>query len=84
VLRNQYSEVRAKKNLLKLVKNEHITKLDKLLSVEYNILISISDLKRSFTNIEILDSYTTTKYYTVLNNLYIRYTTVSIIVFHTT
>jgi hypothetical protein len=52
VPRNQYSKLRSNKNLLKLVTNEHIIKLDKILSVEYNILISISDLKRSFTNIK--------------------------------
>jgi hypothetical protein len=45
VPRNQYSKLIANNNLLKLVTNEHITKLDKLLSVEYKILISISDLK---------------------------------------
>jgi hypothetical protein len=48
VPRNQESKLRANKKLLKLVTNEHIIKVSKLLSVEY-ILIYISD---STTNYE--------------------------------
>jgi len=47
--------------VLKLVTNEHIIKLNKLLNVGCNKFLFLFQIqKRSFTDIKVLDSYITT------------------------